>query len=155
PTLARADEGELADPEAAIARNRSILELAPKDEEAVLALERLYIATERYPELLAIYDKKLSLAKTDVEKREVRFRLAGLYEDQIRDADKAIKLYRSILDEAPDEVQALRALDRLYRGTSQWKELAATIERELELSQDNAASSDLKFRLGDVSEKHL
>jgi tetratricopeptide (TPR) repeat protein len=61
-TLARAYERELADAESAIARNRKILELSPEDEEAVFALERLYIATERYPELLAIYDKKLSLA---------------------------------------------------------------------------------------------
>jgi tetratricopeptide (TPR) repeat protein len=154
-TLARAYERDLADHESAIARNRKILELSPEDEEAVFALERLYIATERYPELLAIYDKKLALARTAAEKREVRFRLANLYEEQIRDADKAIKLYRAILDEAPDEMQALRALDRLYRGTSQWNPLAETIERELELSQDNAASADLKFRLGEVNEKHL
>src|SRR6185369_669269 len=55
-TLARAYEKDLADAESAIARNRKILELSPEDEEAVLALERLYIATERYPELMAIYD---------------------------------------------------------------------------------------------------
>jgi tetratricopeptide (TPR) repeat protein len=156
-TLARAYERALINPEAAIARNQAILELSPQDEEAVLALERLYIGTERYPDLLAIYDKKLALAHSDAERREVRFRLAGLYEEQIRDADKAVGLYRDILKEAPQELSALRALDRLYRATEQWKELADTIEKELELigEDDKATAADLRFRLGEVYESRL
>jgi tetratricopeptide (TPR) repeat protein len=155
-TLARAYERNLLNPEAAIARNQAILEMAPQDEEAVLALERLYISTDRYPDLLAIYDKKLSFARTDAEKREVRFRLANLYEEQIRDAEKAIGLYRQILKESPKELAALSALDRLYRATEQWKDLATTIEQELDiLADDPAAAAELRYRLGEVFETRL
>ena len=63
-TLAGAYESELGTPEAAIERNQAILAIAPSDPEAVGALERLYIATGRFPDLLAIYDKKLELAKS-------------------------------------------------------------------------------------------
>lgn len=155
-TLARAYERELANADKAIARNEQILRLAPESEPAMEALERLYVATERYAELLAIYDRKLELAKTDTAKREVRLKLASVYEDQIRDADKAIQLYGAILASDGDDPQALRALDRLYQATERWQELAETIERELALAfEDKAASAELKFRLGAISQKHL
>ncbi len=41
--------------------------MSPKNPEAVDALERLYIATGRFADLLAIYDKKLELAKSKDE----------------------------------------------------------------------------------------
>jgi len=154
-TVARAYEKELANSEAAIARNREILEIVDRDEQAVLALERLYIATGQHDQLLAIYDKKLALAGSEDEKREVRLQLAALYEEQVHDADKAIELYKDILKTAKEDVQALRALDRLYRATERWKDLSKIIVRQLKLPNDDPAAAELKFRLGEVSEKYL
>lgn len=154
-TLARVYERELLDSETAIARNKEILQLAPSDETAVFALERLYIATERYADLLAIYDKKLALARTADERRDVRFKLASLYEEEIKDQRKAIDVYLAILAETPQESLALKALDRLYAATAQWEKLAQVIERELALSPDDATTSDLRYRLGAVREQHL
>lgn len=154
-TLARTYERELVDAETAILRNQRILSLAPDDEEAVDALQRLFIATERYEDLLAIYDKKLALARSDEERREVRFKLASLYEEEVKDADKAIATYLGILKESPEEVTALQALDRLYSATGNWKALAQTLEKELALAADDAASAELIFRLGRTKEQHL
>ena len=155
-TLAGAYERELANHELGIQRNKQILALAPSDEQAVLALERLYVATGQHEELLAIYDKKLSLAATEQEKREVRLQLALLYEEQVHDVERALALYRDILKTAPDDLQALRALGRLYQATSQWQDLAKVIERQLALTASDAmASSELKFALGEVLQNHL
>ncbi|MDX2023641.1 MAG: tetratricopeptide repeat protein [Deltaproteobacteria bacterium] len=154
-TLARVYERELMDAETAIACNRRVLEASADDAEAVDALQRLFIATERYEDLLAIYDKKLAMATTDDERRDVRFKLASLYEEEVKDADKAIEAYSAILKEAPEETAALQALDRLYSATSNWKELAKTLERELALALDEVASADLIYRLGKIKEDHL
>ncbi len=154
-TLARAYEKELGDAESAIARNRQILELAAQDAEALAALERLYIATERHEDLLAIYGKKLKLAKTDADKRAVRLGLAALYEDQIRDHEKAISLYREILEDNEKDAQVLRALDRLYAATGLWKEVADILDRRIELSSDKPESAELKLRLAQVLEQRL
>jgi tetratricopeptide (TPR) repeat protein len=154
-TLAEAYERELANPEAAIARNQQILEVAPKDPEAVEALERLYVATGRFADLLAIYDKKLGLAKSKDEELEIRFKLASLYEEEIKQPDKAIELYQAILKQNPEELQALAALDRLYQGLGRWKDLAATIVKEIDLTTDITAIAELKFRRGTVLEQHL
>jgi tetratricopeptide (TPR) repeat protein len=155
-TLARAYEKELGNFPLAIERNQQVLELSPSDEQGVLALERLYVATGQHEELLAIYDKKLSLAGSDAEKREVRLQLALLYEEQVHDVGKALALYRDILKNDPDDLQALRALGRLYQATEQWQELANVIERQLVLtSNDASAAAELKFALGEVLQQHL
>jgi golgin subfamily B member 1 len=155
-TVARAYEKELANYPLAIERNKQVLALEPANEQAVLGLERLYVATGQHEELLAIYDKKLSLAESDAGKREVRLQLALLYEEQVRDVEKALDLYRDILKTDPDDLQALRALGRLYKGTEKWQELAKIIERQLALCANDAlASADLKFSLGEVLQNHL
>ena len=97
--------------------------------EAVAALERLFIATGRFGDLLAIYDKKLSMAKSKAEELEIRFKLASLYEEEIKQPDKAIELYLAIVAQDPRQLSALAALDRLYQQLGRWKELAATITR--------------------------
>ena len=154
--VARAYEKDLANYPLAIERNQQILAMAPTDEQAVLGLERLYIATGQHEELLAIYDKKLSLAGSDAEKREVRLQLALLYEEQVRDTEKALALYQDILKTDPDDLQALRALGRLYQATEKWQDLAEVIERQLTLCANDAlASADLRFALGEVLQKHL
>jgi tetratricopeptide (TPR) repeat protein len=156
-TLAHAYEKELAQPELAIARNQTILASVPKDPEAVEALERLYIATGKFADLLAIYDKKLELAKTKAEQLDIRFKLATLYDDEIKQPEKAVELYNAILKDEPTEARALASLDRLYLGLGKWKELATTIEKEIALAEKTnpGAVADFKFRLGGVLEQHL
>jgi tetratricopeptide (TPR) repeat protein len=153
-TLARAYEKELANPEAAIARNQTILKTAPKDPEAVDALERLYVATGRFADLLAIYDKKLELAKSKAETLEIRMKLASLYEDEAKQPEKAIELYDAILKEDPRQPKALAALDRIYQGLGKWTELALTMEQEIALASGPAVT-ELKFRRGAVLDQHL
>ena len=151
-------ETELAEPRGGASHaTRRSSSSRPRTREAVDALERLYLATGRFAELLAIYDKKLELAKTKDEQLEIRFKLAGLYEDEIKHRDKAIELYQAILKQDPDEPPALRALDRIYQRLGQWKELAATIERGDRRCRHRTrrAIVELKFRLGAMHEQHL
>src|SRR4029078_12431681 len=79
------------------------------------------------------------------------------YELEIKDNAKAIKSYRAILDDHGDELQAYKALERIYQSTWQWSSLAAVIQRELVLVPpgDNASIVELKFRLGSIKEQHL
>ena len=126
-----------------------------KDPDAVAALERLYIATGRFADLLAVYDKKLSMAKSKAEELEIRFKLASLYEEEIKQPDKAIELYGAIVAQDPAQLPALSALDRLYQQLGRWKDLAETIAKEIDLSTDMAAVAELKFRRGAVLEQYL
>ena len=155
-TVARVQESELADSQAALATNRKILALDENDAQAIAALERLYLHTQQYAELLKIYEKKLALENDATAQKEIRYRIASLFEEELKEPARAIEVYVNILAEG-DELPALRALDRIFAQLSRWKELAEIILRELALVgiDDSAAIIDLKFRLGALREEHL
>ena len=96
-----------------------------------------------------------TLAKTKAEELEIRFKLASLYEEEIKQPDKAIELYDAILKQDPSQLSALSALDRLYQQLGRWKELSSTLVKEIDLTTDPAAMAELKFRRGAVQEQHL
>ena len=138
-TLARAYEKELANYPLAIERNKQVLAIEPSDEQAVLGLERLYVATGQHEELLAIYDKKLSLA--GATRKSAPFACSSRCFTRSRFATWARRsqLYRDILKTDPDDLQALRALGRLYQRAEKWEELAEIIERQLALAERRRA----------------
>src|SRR5207302_3367537 len=153
----RVQEEELAEPDKALATNTEILKLDENNAQAIAALERLYLRTERYNELLGIYEKKLRLESDKEAQKEIRYKVASIFELEIKDNAKAIAAYQDILKDSPDELQAYRALDRIYLATQQWNELSPVIQRELKLVPpgDAAAIVELKFRLGQLREQHL
>ncbi len=157
--VARVYEEQLQAPEKAIETNRQILAIDENHEVALGALDRLYLKTGRYPELLGIYQKKLELENDTDSQRAIRYQIAQLYENEIKDPAQAVTAYRAILDGVggENELLAWQALDRIYTATAQWAELQSTIPKELELT--DPANVDavvlLKYRLGQVRETHL
>src|SRR6185312_2717260 len=82
-----------------------------------------------------------------------------LYEDEIKDDNKAVAAYTAILESSDrDELGALRSLDRIYVRNGQWKELADVLGRQLTIvgpDDDKAGHVELKYRLGQLKERHL
>lgn len=156
--VARVYEEELGDRTKAIETNRRVVKLDENDAQAVAALERLYLATQQYPELLAIYEKKLALEVDPAACKEIRYRMASLFEDELHDGERALAAYQAILADG-DELPALGALDRLYVVKGAWRELEGVLRRELALVGGDAGPSDprvdLMFRLGALREGHL
>lgn len=157
--VARTYEEQLQLAEKAIETNRQILAIDENHETALGALERLYLKTARYPELLGIYQKKLELENNTDSQRAIRYQIAKLYENEIKDPVRAVVAYRSIIDGVggENELLAWQALDRIYTATAQWAELQATIPRELELTDPSMIDAVvlLKYRLGQVRETYL
>ena len=74
----------------------------------------------------------------------------------VNDNQKAIQVLLQLIKTAGDEQRSLSALDRLYANEKQWQELSDVIERQLTLGVvDPEDELELKYRLGQVSEKHL
>lgn len=155
--VARVQEEELAEPDKALDTNTEILKLDENNAQAIAALERLYLRTERYNDLLGIYEKKLRLEPDKEAQKEIRYKVASIFELEIKDNAKAIAAYQDILGDFPDELPAYKALDRIYVATQQWNELSPVIQRELGLVPpgDTGAIVELKFRLGQLREQHL
>ncbi|MDQ3340002.1 MAG: tetratricopeptide repeat protein [Myxococcota bacterium] len=156
--MARVIETELADIERALSMNRDILAIDEANEQALDALERLYLGKEQWEDLLGIYTKKLGLSNDVDERVAIQLKIGILNEDEVKDDKKAVAAYQAILEQVGDEPGALRSLDRVYVRNSQWKELADVVSRQLTITgpdDDKLAHTELKFRLGQVKEQHL
>ncbi|WP_053234357.1 tetratricopeptide repeat protein [Sandaracinus amylolyticus] len=140
-----------------IAQYRAVYDARSDHMGAIEALERLYRQTGRHSDLLEVYDRRMELEQDPDARRRMAYGRASLLETEIADADKAIDAYQSILAEWGDEEQdAYRALDALFEKQNRYGDLAATLERRIDLgpaSDEELAS--LKFRLARVSELHL
>jgi tetratricopeptide (TPR) repeat protein len=130
---ARIQDEVVTNPPAAIAAYKRILGARPEDRAALDALERLYEATGQMEELRGVCERKLQLFTEPPARRAARYRLAGLLEKSEASRPLAIATYRTILDDEPNDLDALTALDRLYQGTEAWLELTTILEREIDL----------------------
>ena len=156
-TLAAAYEGELANPEPAIARNQKILrDLRPRTP----TRSRRSSASTSRPAASPICSRSTTrssaLAKSKAEQLEIRFKLASLYEEEIKQPDKAIELYSAIL--AAGSRRSCRRWRPSIACTSSsaagrsWRRRSS---KEIDLSTDMAAIAELKFRRGAVHEQYL
>jgi len=134
---------------------RSVYEADGENAEAIGALERLYRQTSRFSDLLGIYEKQRDLSTTSDEKKSINYEIAKLYENEIKDVDKAIETYVQILEDEGTDAHALAALDVLYGRLGRWEPYVDVLRRRIELDVAEVELIDLKYRLGQTLEKHL
>src|SRR5205085_782304 len=101
--MAQVIEKEQGDVERALDMNRQILAIDETNEQALDALERLYLGKEQWENLLGIYTKKLALSNDGDERVAIQSKIGILYEDEVKDDKKAIAAYLGIIDQAGDE----------------------------------------------------
>ncbi len=134
-----------------------VFELESNNLGAIGALGELYLRTERYRDLLGIYDRQIEL-ETDPEARlEVAYKRARLFAGALQDNDRAIAAYEGIIDEyGVEQADACRSVEQLYETESCWQELGQLYERRIEAGPESTEElAALKFRLGRVCESHL
>jgi tetratricopeptide (TPR) repeat protein len=140
--VAQLDEEKLADRDAAIATWRDVLSDQPSDAGGLHALERLYLATERWQDLIDILRRKLDIASSDQEAVDILARVAALHEQKLNEPEEAIAAWLEIIDRDSEAVTALSELARLYRGSERWADLLDVHERQVLLC-DGPAQTDL------------
>ncbi len=143
--------------EEAISQYRAVYDARGDHNEAIEALGELYRQTSQYQDLLGIYERRLELEADPELRRKIAYERASLWERELADSQQAVAAYQAILsDYGDEEVDAFRALDRLYEQESKWAELAEILERQIDLGPDGDEElAALKFRLGRVLEAHL
>ena len=134
---------------------RAVYDADSDNVDALAALERLYRATERYTDLLGIYEKRRDLSQDHEEKKQISYEIAKLYETEVKDLDRAIDTYNGVLEDEPTDSRALAALDVLYGQLERWEPYVDTLRRRIELDTTEQELIDLKFRLGQTLEQHI
>ncbi|HEY2733251.1 MAG TPA: tetratricopeptide repeat protein, partial [Polyangiales bacterium] len=83
------------------------------------------------------------------------FRLAELYERKLENPAAAIEAQRKRLELDENHSDALRALERLYEGTSRYEDLVSVLRRRRDLSDDAGERHGLGRRIASVIEEKL
>ena len=132
---ARLAEFELGDQKRAIAAYDEILELDEAETDALDALIGLTEQREEYAVLVDLLLRRARQSLDAVKANEFRHRAATLYVGPLASNEKAVDVYREILENAPGDEGAMGQLERLYEELKRWDDL-----RDLLLQQLDAAS---------------
>jgi tetratricopeptide (TPR) repeat protein len=160
----------LGDQDAAIDVYETILDIA-LDPEAVHQLERLYKSKERWPDLVALYERQLEQGGEG--KSDLHVKIAVIARQYMSDTGRAfdeleaalagdsqhgpaIAELETLLRHGKDPQHRARAaemLEPVYQKRSSFPELMATIEARLESSQDPDERRPLLKRLANLKEE--
>ena len=110
-------------------------QLAPNNEDALLALGRIYAQTENFGELQKVYERELENAVGDVQEAEIRAKMAHLSAERLGNVDAAIEGWKRVLDLRGEDREALGALAGLYDRQAKWAELTDVLERHFDIAE--------------------
>jgi tetratricopeptide (TPR) repeat protein len=165
-------ERELHDVRRAIDTYQRILELDPDDLTALSRLDVLYQAAGNWAELLGVLTHEAELTQDPVESVSYQYRIAELYEQHLGDVERAVELYRDILNIVPDHAPTLMALEGIKGGTraplaaasvlepvyesmGEYAKLISVFEVQAHASEDPFARVELLHRIARLYEESL
>jgi tetratricopeptide (TPR) repeat protein len=137
--IARTLDERAQDVEGAVAAYKRILELDGTDRVALRELASVYQRAERWQALISIFEREEDVVGSLEEKLSLRYRAAGIWEQELNNADQAIATYRSILDEQPGHQLALKALERLFTSLDRPADLIDVFEQMVRHAADVSA----------------
>ncbi len=155
-------ERGIGDDEAAVAGYCLALELDPECREALSALERLYTKLDRPAELLGVYDAQLRIVDLS-ERVKILFKTAGIWEERYRSLENADACLEAVLVVEPDNLQAIKWLERLRRQDAEakrpaqgrWEDLLRALEQHLATQPELSEQVGLLVQMGEVYYKEL
>jgi tetratricopeptide (TPR) repeat protein len=148
-------ERDLGDDEAAVEGYRQALEFDPANGAALDALERLYSKLDRPAELLSVYERQLELTHDYRERVKILFKSAGIWEERFANLPHADLCIEAALQVDPNNVQAIKTLERLRKAQGRWDELIGVVDRHLQLLTDPTEKAELCVEMGDIFHQQL
>ena len=128
------------------------------DENCVEALDRLISAHEsqgRVGKVVQLYERRIALEDSTSARVDMRHRAAAIRRAQLDDEQGAVRLYKANLDDQPDDLSSLDALEELYVRAERWDDVVRVLEQRLEVAQGPNDRATARVRLAGVSERQL
>ena len=97
----------------AIGAYERVFELARDDREAIEALDRMYVAGERWSDLVSLLDRQLERRMPESSAIEIRYRLAEIQMQRMGNVESALGHLGAVLRGDPDHPGAIAALETL------------------------------------------
>jgi golgin subfamily B member 1 len=133
--LARTQLRELGNDEEAVAAYRQVLELDPQNAIAAAALEGLFRKTEAWNDLATLLRGRIDVTEMAEDQKAYRRSLAEVLSEKLNLPDEAIVQYQKLMEADPDDVGALKALERLYDITHRNEDYLKILDKRIAAAQ--------------------
>jgi len=153
--IARWYDSALGHVDYAIASAQQALQIDAGHVGALTALQDFYRKQKKWTELVAALARHADLEPTPSRKVELLLALADTYETQIGDAAQATYAYQRALDADERCLDAINALERLYRRTQAWDRLVDVLAKKAMVVEDTDLAIRLRIQVGELWEDRL
>lgn len=134
--LGRLLEDVLVQPEAAERVWREVVEIDVADEEALSRLGRAYERSGSSEELAEVLRRRIEAAADPATRRDLRWQLAGLLREAIKDRAAEVEVLRDMVVDDPGDVEALEALARALAAIGRHAEAVDAIVDRARLAEE-------------------
>ncbi|BBM83622.1 tetratricopeptide repeat protein [Candidatus Uabimicrobium amorphum] len=148
-------ENRLFENNAAIICYKEILKIDSGNNNAIVALIRLYNYIEDYENLVDIYKLQISLAlKANItgEILPLQLTTANILYHRLHRLDEAEEMYNKVLEISPENEKALEALRDLYKRKDDIEGQGQILEKAILLEKNRTKLAELYQQLGKVYE---
>lgn len=125
------------------------------DFETIAALERLYTQGKQWNDLIDVLRRRLDLEEDLDSRVAILHRVAEVFNDELEDTFEATNAYQAVLTEAPEDMGALDALDRLHLAGERWPELLEVLQAKAQQTTDPEALVEIRLRIGKLQQTEL
>ena len=155
----RADAAEvvmqkLNDRDRAAGMFQEIVEADPANPKAASALEVILADRGSFHELVKLLERRSHGERGD-QRVQTLVRIGEIYEDRLGEEEKAQVSYEAALAHDPQNLQALKGLERLYAKLEKYKELLGVLETQLEQAATPRQKIALLERIGGIREEEF
>ncbi|HEX4337856.1 MAG TPA: tetratricopeptide repeat protein [Polyangiaceae bacterium] len=149
---------KLDDPKAAVELYERLFADDPTDAVAAQALRELYAAAGSDDDLADLLDRLIDVATTPADRGTLRIELGRLRADKFGQIDRAVDIFRAVLEEEPSRGEAVVAVGELYAKGERYGDLAELLGQQVAEARargDVDAELDYEVRLADLYDKRL
>src|SRR4029079_13131063 len=148
-------EDALKSREAAVRAWETVLEIDPRDGDALESLAQLHAAGGAYRELTEVYARKLELSDRREERRLLFAQSARIFEENLTEPDQAVDQLRKLLEETPGDDEALLSLDRIFTNEARHSDLVDVLDIRAGFAKRPQDRDELSFRAARITETEL
>ncbi|MEM9070179.1 MAG: tetratricopeptide repeat protein [Myxococcota bacterium] len=150
---ARLAESALGDFATAASCYEMVLETDPADVETLDDLIRLRTNEGRWIDVVPLLERRIDAEMDPGARLDLRRQLAEVYAGPIDDKERATAAFEAILDEAPEDLDAIGALEGLYDQAERWDDLRGLLDRRLDIAVTDDDRVAARVRLARLSER--
>jgi tetratricopeptide (TPR) repeat protein len=153
--MAAAWEEQFRRPDRAWEALEKILLINDRHESTLISLERLYRQERRSTELVETLRRHINAVMDPGTRVGLYAQMGQVFEEDLKDIDRAVEAYNDILSFENDNQPALSALVRLYERMEDWHRAIETAERLIHVTDNVGMCVELHARVGKIYEERL